>query len=152
MLTRQLFWQNVVRETLTSLSILAQQQPELFDGRLSLLTHSGDQIPIAEVVPLFACGLSGTSAEKALSMAVECTVFRVRTPDGEVYTLPLHEIRALHALTEDLAKKVEAAGKEAEEASSRPFGFAAFASLVEEERNRAKNAADEAAAWNHDHE
>src|SRR5262249_26023688 len=126
---RELFWHNVMREILTSLSMVSasgsappatspasasapeppahraraggtdQRRRQLFNGRLAVLTKGGERIPIAEVFPLLACGIPTADTERELSIAVECTVFQVRTPGGEVYTLPLHEIRGFHALT-----------------------------------------------------
>jgi hypothetical protein len=170
---RELFWQNVIREILTSLSVASAARPpapsgppalgagsattpppgetrpdtpapagavtpaELFDGRLAILTTTGQRIAIAEVFPVFACGIDGGHAERALSVAVECTVFQIRTPDGQVFTLPLHEIRGFHALSPDLMRRLEemARADEARETDGqvRPFGFAAFASMPNDE-------------------
>ena len=125
---RDLFWQNVVREMLTALSAMQEAQPDIFDGRLAVLTKAGERVPIAEVFPMFACGIPGTPLQQAMSVAVECTVFRVRTPDGEVFTLPLHEVRGLHSLTGELLKQLEQqAIGEASTAMAQPFGFAAIA-------------------------
>lgn len=182
-MARDLFWQNVLREILTSLSVAwlnkqdaeaerrkrhveneaaadgnadgSEEQeaekedegddatPNLFDGRLAVLTHAGERIPIAEVFPLFACGLDGNREERWLSTAVECTVFQIRTPGGEVYTLPLHQIRAFHSLTPQLMKRLERLARKAqdrEDAAAKgrgeepgerlPFGFAAFTTLA----------------------
>jgi hypothetical protein len=129
MLARQMFWHNVVREMLTGLSAMGQARPELFDGRMAILTQGGERIPIGEVFPMFACALIGTPAEREASVAVECTVFRVRTPGGEVFTLPLHEIRALHTLTPELVKQLEQESLNQlgdEESPPTPFGLAAF--------------------------
>lgn len=181
---RELFWHNVMREILTSLSIAglarrdalaeraARERRELpaqaeaaieaaageqaertdpegpeesedegagfFDGRLAILTRGGERIPIAEVFPLFACGLNGNPGERWLSTAVECTVFQIRTPGGEVYTLPLHEMRGFHALTPELMKKLERTARRRDESKKKdgdeeermPFGFAAFTTLA----------------------
>lgn len=156
---RTLFWHNVMREILTSLSVAcltrdASRAPalpavggegaeheaappapgphDLFDGRLALLTHGGERIAIADVHPLFACGINTDDRHRAFSVAVECTVFQVRTPDGQVFTLPLHEIRGFHALTPELMRRLEEMSRENEpedesERMKRPFGFAAFA-------------------------
>lgn len=136
---RELFWQNVIREMLTGLSVMgaaraagAPQAPQdagVFDGRLALVTARGERVPIGEVSPLFACGIASDDAEKNLSLAVECTVFQVRTPAGEVYTLPLHEIRGFQAISEDLMRRVEQASEDHGEPDQPPFGFAAFTSL-----------------------
>jgi hypothetical protein len=133
---RQLFWENSVREMLTGLSVMQMsgKHPELFDGRFAVLTNSGERIGIAEVWPMFACGLTTSDADKAASIAVECSVFRIRTPDGEVFTLPLREMRGLHTLTPELMAALERqamdrAERESEkraEGSGTPFGFAAF--------------------------
>jgi hypothetical protein len=128
---RELFWHNVVREMLTSLSMMQMQgaKPELFDGRIQVLTRGGERIPIGVVFPLFACSIPGVGKEHEASMAVECTVFRIQTPDGEVFTLPVHEIRALASLTEELIKQLEQASMSRTRPDSEapgPFGFAAF--------------------------
>jgi len=139
---RELFWQNVMREMLTSLSTLGASEnrkatdaagnllhPDMFDGRLAIFTTLGQRIPIAAVYPLFACGIQGSDADKALSMAVECTVLQIKTPGGEVFTLPLHEIRAFHSLSEELIEQIKNAGP-GEESQGEPFGFAAYTSLA----------------------
>lgn len=143
---RELFWHNVMREMLTSLSVMAMnrsQEPydpemekamrETFDGRLAIITTYGARIAIAEVHPVFACSVPSSQADRDRSAAVQCTVFQIRTPNGESHTLPLHEIRGFHALTEELMQQIEkmalmhqhGEGSKGEE----PFGFAAFTSL-----------------------
>jgi hypothetical protein len=132
--TRDQFWQNVMQEMLTGLSALCaqDQQRDLFDGRLAIITSLGQRIAIADVAPLFACGVPGSDENRSLSAAVECTVFQVRTPEGEVFTLPLHEMRMFHTLTEELIERVKAASRSAEgpDRPDEPFGFAAFTSLA----------------------
>lgn len=150
---RELFWHNVVREMLTNLSALSlrrstlpgvEQQvidtPEgsiqtadasdadLFDGRLAVVTSLGHRVPIADVHPLFACSINTDEASRALSADVQCTVFRIRTPNGETYTLPLHEIRAVHSIEPELLERLEqsAEGETDRDRPDRPFGFAAF--------------------------
>jgi len=137
--TRELFWQNVVREMLTSLSVLhakLEAQPpqdpaeeNIFDGRVAVVTTLGARIPIGSVTPLFACGIAETAAERALSQDVECTVFQIETPEGEVFTLPLQEIRSIHALSHELIEQIKAATGGGDPAEM-PFGFAAFTSLA----------------------
>jgi hypothetical protein len=128
--SRTLFWQDCVRQMLTGLSMIQAHHPELFDGRTAILTHGGERIPIAEVFPLFACGVPTPEQAKAASIAVECTVFRVRTPSGEMFTLPVHEVRALHSLTPELIKELEQTamtqGPSENGAAPGPFGFAAY--------------------------
>lgn len=157
---RELFWQNVMREMLTSLSMQRSRldariesfadaearglappeaQPadpptlEGFDGRMAIVTTQGERIPIADITPLFACSIGGTMRERALSEDVQCTVFQIRTPSGEVYTFPIQEIRGFHALSEEAMQALQ---NEAAEAtgdgtiSGAPFGFAAFTSLA----------------------
>lgn len=145
-LARELFWQNVMRQILTSLSIKSlqadQHQAEpMFDGRLAVMTRTGDRIGIASVHPVFACGISaGGATARALSMAVECSVFQIRTPGGEVFTLPLHELRAFHALTPELMRELEAAAQaEQQGEEGKPFGFAAFTSLSREQGGAASS-------------
>jgi len=112
---RELFWHNVLREMLMSLSVMAttrESEPydpameaamrETFDGRLAIITTTGIRIAIAEVHPLFACSVPVSKAQRHLSARVQCTVFQIRTPNGEVHTVPLHEIRGFHALTDEL--------------------------------------------------
>lgn len=152
---RDLFWQNVLREILTSLSAAAAartapegksvdganqgEEGDLFDGRLAVLTHGGERIPIADVFPLFACGINTGHEHRSLSLAVECTVFQIRTPDGQVFTLPLHEVRAFHALSPELMRQLEEmARRQSQEENetqrlARPFGFAAFTTMAGEQ-------------------
>lgn len=140
---RELFWQNIMREMLTALSVAGLQQTEsqpaepgvaLFDGRLAIVTRAGERIPIAAVTPLFACGIN-TPGLRGLSAAVECTVFEFRTPDGHVFTYPLHEIRGFHAMSPELMEKLQAsaarrAAQRAANEEAPPFGFGAFTSLA----------------------
>jgi hypothetical protein len=166
---RRLFWQNFMRQVLTALSIESMRRNErensiyyppeedlppkpakvpvipaegnLFDGRLAVLTHAGERIAIAEVFPALACGLAAPD-QRAVSMAVECSIFQIRTPTGEVFTLPLEEIRGFHALSPQLMAQLEAVARAqdrqqrggADEADERlPFGFAAFTSLAQQQ-------------------
>lgn len=152
---RELFWNNVIREMLTALSVMRlardsqvydpqaeEHLRDTFDGRLAVVTSLGARIPIAEVHPLFACSVNSSAEQREISEQVQCTVFQIRTPGGEVYTLPVHEIRSFHALTPELLAQIEAQARAQEEAAaagrgetvgdeegSRPFGFAAFTSL-----------------------
>ncbi|MFI4882983.1 MAG: hypothetical protein ACIAQU_10405 [Phycisphaerales bacterium JB064] len=115
---------------------------ELFDGRMAILTHGGERIPIGEVYPMLACGISGDGADKAVSQAVECSIFQVLTPAGELYTIPVHEIRAFHALTPQLMRQIEQAGRDnrsrrrGSEDREMPFGFEAYTSLARAERDQ----------------
>jgi hypothetical protein len=162
---RELFWHNVLREILTSLSMLCALRPpaptdqatkdaaadaaadglvpaddsgfdpSLFDGRLAVMTRGGERVAIADVYPLFACGIN-TQKDRGLSVALECSVFQIRTPNGHVFTLPLHEIRAFHSLTPELMKRLERAarrrkGVKGAEEEQVPFGFAAFTSMMQ---------------------
>jgi len=125
---RALFWENAVRETLTSLMHLKPHQPELFDGRIAILTHAGERIPIADVSPMFACSILGSpQAEQDAQTAVALTVFLVSTPAGELYTLPIQEIRAIHTLTPDLIRQLEQLALQGDETElpRHPFGLAA---------------------------
>lgn len=160
--TRELFWHNVIREILTALSAqravrppelppgeadlelqkpgtpprpAAPAEPDLFDGRLAVITQTGQRVAIADVFPLYACGID-PPGKNSLAAAVECTVFQIRTPGGEVYTLPLHEIRSFHALTPELMAKLERIERrrrgrqDGEGQEQHPFGFAAYTSLI----------------------
>jgi hypothetical protein len=157
---RRLFWHNVIREMLTSLSAVSIRLPPpgvelpedmpaehaerikaemaMFDGRLAVLTNAGERIPITRVFPMLACSIGSTTSEKALSMAVQCTVFQIIAPNGETFTLPLHEIRGFHALTDELMAnmKQHAHQPEQDEDESGPFGFAAFTSMSRENKEQ----------------
>jgi hypothetical protein len=143
---REVFWQNVLREMLVSL-IVAKSEPRassnppageeaqaMSDGRIGLVTNQGQRIPIARVFPVFAATVEQNPRLIQLSDVLQCTVFQIETPSGEVYTLPLHEIRGMHAISEQtmeqMAQKArkQRPRKNAEEAE--PFGFAAFTSLA----------------------
>jgi len=164
---RRLFWQNFMRQVLTALSVESLRRHErdssiyyppeedlpakptnvpgipgqgsLFDGRLAILTHAGERIAIGEVFPALACSLTDPG-QRAMSLAVECTIFQIRTPTGEVFTLPLEEIRGFHALSPQLMAQLEAAARAQERATPEgepdetlPFGFAAFTSLAQQQ-------------------
>lgn len=131
---RQLFWSNVVRDMLMGLSALQEKQPELFDGRSAILTHQGERIAIAQLQPVFAVSVTKDGPQHDASIAVQCTVFRVQTPGGEVFTLPIQEIRGMHMLTPELVTKLQHLEEDEEDDAgdgrpAHPFGFAAFASL-----------------------
>lgn len=129
---REVFWENIIRDMLMSLHALGEQEKSLFDGRVAVLTKGGERVPIASVAPLFAVTVIDSRADKEASRAVQCSVFRIITPAGDVFTLPLHEIRAVHSLTPELIERLqqqETADDDAEQGEQRPFGFAAFRSL-----------------------
>lgn len=129
--TRGLFWQNVVREMLLTFPTLAQRRPEAADGRIGVLTRSGERIPLSAADPLFPCSIADPAGQ-ALCLAVQATVFNIRTPTGEVFTLPLSEIRGVHTMTDEALRAMEDEARRAspEEAEgAEPFGFAAFTSL-----------------------
>ncbi len=141
---RDLFWENVVREMLTGLSMMQGQHPEMFDGRIAVLTHAGERIPIGEVAPMFACSiLQADSWERAAAVAVECTVFRIKTPAGELYTLPIREIRGMHAMTPELLKHIEqeAIQRIADNPDKPPFGLAAFTTVHREQMTEVEDGA-----------
>ncbi len=150
---RQVFWSNVLREIMTSLCMAslrehaaregparalgaaageAQPDPEaskIFDGRLAVITSWGLRLSIAAIEPVL--GAAPSAGRTAMQQALECSVFQIRTTDGDVWTLPLHEIRAFHALTEELMEELaRAAGSEdQDQTDSQPFGFKAYTSL-----------------------
>lgn len=152
---RDLFWQNVVREVLMGLSAAAAQSAgrlnatpsaaatgsspvdSMFDGRMAVITSLGQRIPIADVVPVFACSTPRSSNDRLLSADIQCTVFRIRTPSGENYTLPITQIIGVHSMSDALAQQLEAAAQEMEEedadGNKMPFGFAAYTSLAQSE-------------------
>ncbi|USN98731.1 MAG: hypothetical protein H6810_11280 [Phycisphaeraceae bacterium] len=157
---RELFWQNVVREILSALAATAAMfsgrlsatakgaattpgpENELFDGRTAVITRLGQRIPIADVYPVFACSVptAAGAADRMLSADVQCSIFQIRTPNGEVYTIPVHEIVAVHTLSEALLKRIEEAYalQQGDELEEKPFGFAAFTSLANSEREQKK--------------
>ena len=152
---RDLFWQNVVREVLMGLAAAAAESAgrlepsaaaaasgttpvdDMFDGRMAVITTLGQRIPIADVVPVFACSAPRTSNDRLLSADIQCTVFRIRTPGGENYTLPITQIIGVHSMSDALAEQLEAAAQEMEEedadGNKMPFGFAAYTSLAQAE-------------------
>lgn len=138
---RELFWSNIVRDMLMGLAAIQEKQPELFDGRSAVLTHQGERIAIARLQPVFAVSIPKEGPERDASLAVQCTVFRIQTPGGEVFTLPIQEIRGLHMLTPELVDKLqklendEEGGDDGESdgTSPQPFGFAAFSALPKSE-------------------
>lgn len=158
---RDLFWQNVVREVLMGLAAAAAESAgrlepsaaaaasgttpvdDMFDGRMAVITTLGQRIPIADVVPVFACSAPRTSNDRLLSADIQCTVFRIRTPGGENYTLPITQIVGVHSMSDALAEQLEAAAQEMEEedadGNKMPFGFAAYTSLAQAEAQAPTN-------------
>lgn len=158
---REAFWHNVVRDILNALAVTAASasgrlsptaggaattpgpEHEMFDGRMAVITRLGQRIPIADVYPVFACSVPtgrGTR-DRSLAEDIQCSVFQIRTPTGEVYTLPVHEIVSVHALTESLVRQMEAASRahgESDTSDTAPFGFAAFTSLARSEHEQAQ--------------
>lgn len=141
-LLREMLWHNVVREMLCALCLETGQadatgKPRVLDGRLTIITFRGERIPIGAVRPLMNFGVGRTREEKMLSMMLQGTVFQIVTPDGDVFTLPIHEIRGLHALSESIMQQLQAAAESSEgEQPGVPFGFAAFTSLAHGLRDR----------------
>ncbi len=131
---RTLFWQNVVQAMLVSFPERAAECPEITDGRLGVMTHGGERIAIKGVVPLFSLSVPTNPEQRMLSVAVQCTVFEIHTPDGEVVTVPLEEIRGVHSLSEDLIEQLKAMSQARQiESGEEPFGFAAFTSMAREQ-------------------
>lgn len=166
---RDLFWSNVVRDSLMALASAAASSSarlsptpsaaqhstkpvdELFDGRMGIITTLGQRIPIADIFPVFACSSTGSLADRGISTDVQCTVFRITTPTGETYTLPVSQIIGIHSLSEDLIKQLEAASEDLQETGPEsehrlPFGFAAYTSLSEAEAKQASDAETQSAA------
>lgn len=117
-----------------------------FDGRLAIVTVQGVRIAIADVFPLFACSIEGSDVARELSADVQCTVFQIRTPQGEVFTLPVHEIRSFHSLSEELMAQIEAASARTNSAGTKttvPFGFGAFTSLARSAETDARDEAED---------
>ena len=156
---RDQFWSNVVRDTLMAMATAAASSSarlsptptaaqhsvaptdDLFDGRMGIITTLGQRIPIADIFPVFACSSAGSQAERDRSADVQCTVFRITTPSGETYTLPISHISGIHSLSENLIKEIEAAAEDLQDedpagAQGLPFGFGAFTTLARSESER----------------
>ncbi|MEZ6163557.1 MAG: hypothetical protein R3B67_03895 [Phycisphaerales bacterium] len=152
---RDVFWQNVCREILLGLAAAAaessgrtgigpsdaQMSPdpvsELFDGRMAIITSQGQRIPIADVFPVFAFSVPGDVETRIRSSDVQCTVFRISTPTGESYTLPISQIVGIHSLSQSLIEQMEQAEASIDKDSIEnrvPFGFAAYTSLARSEQ------------------
>ena len=105
-----------------------------FDGRLAIITSHGVRIVIEDVYPLFACSVPGTDLGRELSTDVQCSVFQIRTPKGEIYTLPVHEIRSFHSLSAELMERIERRASRQRDRDGMPtevpFGLAAYTSLA----------------------
>jgi len=170
---REVFWQNVMRETLSGLAAAASvaggrlnasasgaamggsPEGELFDGRLAVVTRSGQRIPIADVVPLFSCSVCPDTGDpitdgedRELAADVQCTVYQIRTPGGEVFTVPIHEIVAFHSLSDHLVRRLAETARDSrrgpiDPGGGEPFGFAAFTSMARSQREEARRAAGE---------
>lgn len=150
---RDVFWSNVVREILMALASAAAASSgrldtgpaaanassspvdELFDGRMGVITTLGQRIPIADIMPVFSCSMPGCDADRSRSNDVQCTVYRITTPTGESYTLPISQIIGVHSMSDSLMKQLEEEEFEDEDNSGSriPFGFAAYTSLAQSE-------------------
>lgn len=150
---RDVFWQNVCREILMALAGAAAESSgrlgtgpsaaesstspvdELFDGRMGVITVLGQRIPIADVSTVFSCSINGCEADRSLSNDIQCTVFRITTPTGETYTLPLSQIAGVHTLSPSLIEQIEDRRSDRDDDKDRvPFGFAAYTSTARSER------------------
>ena len=158
---RDVFWQNVVREILMGLAAAAAESAgrtgtgptdaemsssptsHLFDGRMAIMTVSGQRIPIADVYPMFAFSVPGDAETRARSGDVQCTVFRITTPTGENFTLPISQITGVHSLSQSLIEKIEQAEEALEGGAPEdriPFGFGAYTSLARSEQQAKQGA------------
>jgi hypothetical protein len=156
---REVFWQNIVRDILGELSMmcalkpgadgkpvecpeserdeggeLLAYDPALFDGRMGVITETGERIAIAHVRPLVGAGAAGVE-HRGLAMAVDSSIFQITTPEGHLLTVPLQHIRAFHAVSGELMERLQrraARGPRGPRVrrESVPFGFAAFTSLA----------------------
>ena len=125
---------------LAAFAILAHRMPQIADGRVSVVTSLGERIPLAGVEPLFPCSVVSDPRERQLCIAVQCTVFSIRTPVGEIVTIPLHEITSVRVLSDELMRELEAAFNESgEKPNGEPFGFAAFTSLAKQTESKSAN-------------
>ena len=114
---------------------------DLFDGRMGIITSLGQRIPIADIFPVFACSSIGSQTERDRSVDVQCTVFRITTPSGETYTLPISHVSGIHSLSENLIKELEAAAEDLQDEDPTgpqglPFGFGAYTALARSESDQ----------------
>ena len=104
---------------------------------MGVITTLGQRIPIADLFPVFACSAVGSQADRDRSADVQCTIFRITTPSGETYTLPISQIIGIHSLSEDLIRQLESTSEELQEDDQSqdrlPFGFAAYHELARSE-------------------
>ncbi len=155
---RDVFWSNVVREILMALASAAAASSgrldtgpaaanassspvdDLFDGRMGVITTLGQRIPIADIMPVFSCSMPACDADRSRSNDVQCTVYRITTPSGESYTLPISQIIGVHSLSQSLIEDLEDdQGDDADLDQNRvPFGFAAYTSLAQSEDEAAE--------------
>lgn len=155
---RDQFWSNVVRDTLMAMATAAASSSarlsptpsaaqhsiipvaDLFDGRMGIITSLGQRIPIADIFPVFACSAVGSKEDRSRSADVQCTIFRITTPTGETYTLPISHIIGIHSLSEDLVRQLEAATEDLQDEDRQgieglPFGFGAYTALSRSEED-----------------
>lgn len=152
---RDVFWQNVTREVLMAMASAAAAHSgrvsptpsgaanspspvgDMFDGRMGIITTLGQRIPIADIIPVFSVSRPGCAEDRSRSNDVQCSVFRILTPSGESYTLPIQHIAGIHSLSDALADQLESAAAamegEDEDGNKQPFGFAAYTSLARSE-------------------
>ena len=101
---------------------------------MGVITTLGQRIPIADITPVFACSMSGCPEDRSISGDVQCTIFRINTPTGESYTLPISQIIGVHSVSESLLDHLSENEAAINEEESRvPFGFAAYTSLARSE-------------------
>ncbi|MCA9302894.1 MAG: hypothetical protein KC996_02100 [Phycisphaerales bacterium] len=158
LIRRDVFWNNVVRDILMAMATAAASssgrlQPtvtgaeastspldQMFDGRVGVMTTLGQRIPIADLYPVFSCSSTDPDADRSLAADVQCTIFRIKTPTGESYTLPISQIVGVHSLSDELVNELERQSQiqesvDTERIDRAPFGFAAYTSLARSERN-----------------
>ena len=156
---RDVFWQNVCREILMALAAAAAESSgrlgtgvgdaesstspvsELFDGRMAVITTLGQRIPISDVSAVFSCSLPGNALDRSISSDVQCTIFRITTPTGETYTLPVSQIVGVHSVSNSLIEQIEEQNESEDDRI--PFGFAAYTSLAKSERENPAHAKKE---------
>ncbi len=163
---RDVFWNNVVRDILMAMASAAASSSgrlkptvtgaetstspidEMFDGRVGLMTTLGQRIPIADIYPVFSCSAVHPGADRSLATDVQCTVFRIKTPTGESYTLPISQIVGVHSLSNELVEQLETEAEAMNEVDTdhidkAPFGFAAYTSLARAERQDDETGSEE---------
>lgn len=141
---RQLLWTNLLRETLSALCMETERlerarrdgaEPDggahPLDGHVALMTATGERIQVAGVKPAMQFAVARTAHERQVAMALDSTIFQIRTPAGDIFTLPVSEVTGIHGLSDSIMRQLQAAERPSDEGQeAQPFGFAAYTSVA----------------------